>query len=143
MARTMSKEEALAFIGAEPARTAKLATVRVDGRPHVAPIWVALDEDRLVFNTGADTLKGKSIRRDPRVSLCFDDERPPFSFVVYEGEATVSTDLDQLLEWSTIIGGRYMGADRAEQFGRRNAVEGELLVIVTPTRIVAQADIAD
>ncbi len=143
MARTMSKEEALAFIGDEPARTAKLATVRVDGRPHVAPIWVALDEDRLVFNTGADTLKGKAIRRDPRVALCFDDERPPFSFVVYEGEATVSTDLDQLLKWSTIIGGRYMGADLAEQFGRRNAVEGELLVIVTPTSIVAQADIAD
>ena len=143
MAQKMSKEEALAFIGAEPARTAKLATVRIDGRPHVAPVWVALDEDRIVFTTGADTLKGRTIRRDPRVAMSFDDERPPFSFVIYEGEATISTDLDQLLEWSTIIAARYMGADQAEGFGRRNAVEGELLVIVTPTRIVAQAAIAD
>ena len=63
--------------------------------------------------------------------------------MIYEGEATVSTDLDELLRWSTILGGRYMGADRAEQFGLRNAVEGELLVTVRPTRILGQANIAD
>jgi PPOX class probable F420-dependent enzyme len=143
MAHRMSREEALAFIGADPPRTAKLATVRADGRPHVAPIWVALDADVLVFTTGADTLKGKSLRRDPRVACSFDDERPPFSFVIYEGVAAISTDHDELLHWATVLGGRYMGAEVAEEFGRRNAVEGELLVRVTPTRILGQAAIAD
>lgn len=143
MAHQMSKDEALAFIGADPPRTGKLATVRRDGRPHVAPVWVALDGDRLVFTTGADTAKGKTLARDPRVAVCFDDERPPFSFVIYEGEATLHTDPDELLRWSTILGGRYMGADVADQFGRRNAVPGELLVVVRPTRIVGQAAIAD
>lgn len=142
MARTLSKTEALAFIAALPARTGKLATVRVDGRPHVAPVWVALDEDQLVLTTGAETLKGKSIARDPRVAVCFDDERPPFSFVLFEGEARISTDLDELFRWATVIGGRYMGDVAAEQFGRRNAVEGELLVHVVPTKIVGTADIA-
>lgn len=37
---------------------------------------------------------------------------------------------------------RYMGEDRAEEFGRRNAVPGELLVRVTPDRIIAEADVA-
>ena len=133
----------LEFIAADPPHTAKLATVRADGRPHVAPIWVGVDGTQLLFNTGADTLKGKSLRRDPRVSLCFDDERPPFSFVIVEGTVELSEDPDELLRWATIIGGRYMGAGRAEEYGARNGVPGELLVRVTPTHVVAERDLAD
>ncbi len=58
-------------------RTAKLATVRSYGRPHVAPVWFILDSDSLVFMTGKDTVKGKNILRDPRVMVSIDDERPP------------------------------------------------------------------
>ena len=36
-----------------------------------------------------------------------------------------------------------MGAALAEQYGQRNGVPGELLVRITPTKIVAQANIAD
>jgi len=131
------------FVTASPARTAKLATVRADGSPHVAPVWVDLDVDDVVFMTSADTIKGKAILRDPRVSLCWDNERPPFSFVTIAGRATTSTDPDELLEWGTRIGGRYMGADRAEEFGRRNAVPPEMVVRVTPTKIVAQVNLPD
>jgi hypothetical protein len=139
----MSTEDALTFIGAQPARTGKVATVRVDGRPHVAPVWVALDGDQLVFTTGEHTLKGRTLTRDPRVAVCFDDERPPFSYVLFEGEATISRDLGELFRWASVIGGRYMGNDVAEQFGRRNAVEGELLIHVAPTNIVGEAGLAD
>lgn len=131
------------FVTALPARTAKLATVRADGSPHVAPVWVDLDGDEVVFMTGAETLKGKAILRDGRVSLCLDDERPPFSFVTVHGVATTSTDPDELLRWGTRIAARYMGEDQAEAYGRRNAAPGELLVRVRPSRVVAQADIAD
>lgn len=131
------------FVGAEPARTAKLAVVRADGAPHVAPVWVDLDGDDVVFMTGADTIKGKSVLRDPRVSLCWDDERPPFSFVTLAGTVTTSTDPDELLYWGTRIGGRYMGPARAEEYGRRNAVPPEMVVRVHPTRIVAKVDVAD
>ena len=125
------------------ARTAKLATVRADGAPHVAPVWVALDGDEIVFTTGRATMKGKALRRDPRVALCFDDEMPPFSFVLIEGAAHVSEDADALFAWSTILAGRYMGHDRAEEFGRRNAVPGELLVHVRPTRIVGHRNMSE
>ena len=139
----MSRDEWRAFL-TEPARTAKLATVRPDGRPHVAPVWIALDDDdSVLFTTGDDTVKGRAVRRDPRVALCVDDDRPPFGYVVLEGSAEVSEDLDEMLWWATRIGGRYMGADQAERFGRRNAVPGELLVRVRPTRVVARRNISD
>ncbi len=125
-------------------RTAKLATVRADGRPHVAPIWFDLDGDALIFMTAEDTLKGKAIRRDPRVAFCIDDEKPPFAFVIFEGTAQILTPtLDELLYWATRIGGRYMGQAQAEAYGKRNAAPGELLIRVTPTKVIAQADIAD
>jgi len=141
VSRTMTDDEWRAFVLAGT-RTAKLATVRRDGRPHVAPVWFVLDGDDVVFTTGADTVKGKSMRREPRVSLCIDDDTPPFSFVVIDGTASLSDDLDELLTWATALGSRYMGVEAAEAFGRRNAVPGELLVRVRITRVVAQADIA-
>ena len=139
----MTAAEARAFIE-DPVRPALLATVRRDGRPHLAPIWIDLDDDGcVVFTTGADTVKGRAIRAEPRVAICVDDDQPPFSYVLIEGTAEVSADLEQMLVWATRIGGRYMGADRAEEFGRRNAVETELLVRVTPTRIISRTNVSD
>lgn len=131
------------FIDELPARTAKLAVVRRDGSPHVAPVWAVRDGSDIVFMTSATTVKGKSILRDGRVSLCWDNETPPFDFVTISGTTTTSSDPDELLEWATRIGGRFMGADRAEEYGRRNAVPPELVVRVTPGRIVAQQAVAD
>ena len=131
------------FVAALPARTAKLAVVRADGSPHVAPVWVDLDGDDLVFMTSADTIKGKAILRDPRVALCFDDERPPFSFVTIAGTASTDTDPEELLRWGTRIAGRYMGAELAEAYGRRNAVEPEMVVRVAVTKVTAKVDVAD
>ncbi len=138
----MSDEERRAFLTVGT-RTGKLATVRRDGRPHVVPIWFVLDGDDVLLTTGAGTVKGRNILGDPRVCLCVDDEDPPFAYVMFEGEAEVTEDPDELLRWATRLGGRYMGADRAEEFGRRNAVEGELLVRIRPTKILARAAISD
>ena len=131
------------FVGAMPPRTAKLAVVRADGSPHVAPVWVALDGDDVVFMTSAGTIKGKAILRDPRVALCFDDERPPFAFATVTGTATTSTDPDELLTWATRIGGRYMGDDQADAYGRRNAVPPEMVVRVSVDKVVAKVDVAN
>src|ERR1700736_2974292 len=120
-------------------RTGKLATTRRDGRPHVVPIWFVLDGDELVFNTGASTVKGRSLLRTGQASLCVDDERPPFSFVTISGPVSISENLEEMLPWSTRIAARYMGEDVAEEFGRRNTVEGELLVRLRAEHVVAVA----
>jgi len=124
-------------------RTGKVAWVASDGAPHVAPIWFTLDGEDIVFNTGADTGKGRSLVREGRASLVVDDEAPPFSFVKIDGRVTVSDDLDEVRRFATVIGGRYMGADRAEEFGARNGVPGELVIRVHPERVTAAFDIAD
>lgn len=142
MARKMTDEEYRDFLLGS-VRTATLATVRGDGRPHAAPIWYHLDGEAFVFTTGEDTVKGRNMRRDGRVTLCIDDGRPPFHFVIVEGVASLSEGDPDLLYWATRIGGRYMGEERAEAFGRRNAVPGELLVRVVPTKVLAFRDIAD
>jgi PPOX class probable F420-dependent enzyme len=118
------------------ARTAQVATVRADGRPHVAPVWVDLDDEvagspQIVFMTGAETVKGRNLRRDPRVMLAWDDEEPPFTFVTVEGTAALSDDLTELKAWGARLGARYLGPERAAEMGERNGVPGELLVRVT------------
>lgn len=140
--RQLTAAEIRAFLLDRP-RTAKLATVRQDGRPHIAPVWFDLDGDLIVFTTWHTTIKAINLRRDPRVCLCVDDDRPPFSYVMIEGTATITDDLGELRVWATRIAGRYMGEQLAESYGQRNGVAGELLVRVTPARIVAQAGIAD
>ena len=148
----MDADEVVTFLEALPARTGKLATVRPDGRPHVAPIWYALDRSTvgpdspigdLVINTGATSVKARNIGGEPNVALCVDDDRPPFTFVTVDGAATISEEPDELLHWCTVIGGRYMGSDQAEALGARNAVPGELLVRIRPIHIVALAGISD
>ena len=140
--RILGEAEWQAFVS-EGTRTGKVATTRADGRPHVAPVWFVLDGADLVFTTGKDTVKGRSLAADPRVAICVDDERPPFSFVLIEGTATVSEELGPLLDAATRLGARYMGADRAEEFGKRNAVPGELLIRVRPGKVIAKAGLSE
>ena len=141
MAQKMTDEEWRAFVS-NGTRTGKLSTVSADGSPHVAPIWFLLDGDDLVFNTGKETVKGRNLTRDGRIALCVDDDRPPFHFVVLSGRARLSEELDDVRLWATRIAVRYMGEERAEEYGARNGVPGELLVRVTIDKVVAVKDLA-
>jgi PPOX class probable F420-dependent enzyme len=135
-------EEVIAFLS-DGTRTAKLGYVAADGRPLVAPVWFIVDGNQLVFNTGKHGAKGRALSRDHRVVVCVDDQSPPFSFVQVQGIASTSEDPDELLDTATRIAGRYVGADRAEAYGRRNGVPGELVVRITPTKVIAGFNVAD
>jgi PPOX class probable F420-dependent enzyme len=138
----MTADEVRAFL-LTGTRTAKLATIRPDGRPHLAPVWFLLDGDDIVFNTGDDTVKVRNIRHHHRVAIVVDDEAFPYAYVQIEGTARLSDDLDEVRRWATRLGARYVGEDRAEEFGARNGVPGELLVRVTPIRTRGEAGIAE
>ncbi|AEV74567.1 PPOX class probable F420-dependent enzyme [Mycolicibacterium rhodesiae NBB3] len=135
-------DDVAAFLS-EGTRTGMLGYLASDGRPLVAPVWFVVDNGQLAFNTGKDTAKGRAIVRDPRVVMCVDDPHPPYSFVQIQGVATVSEDPQDLLDIATRTGGRYMGADRAEEFGRRNGVPGELVVRIRPTKVRNAFDLAN
>jgi PPOX class probable F420-dependent enzyme len=138
----MSQEEIRNFLS-HGTRTGKAGVIRKDGSPHVTPIWFILDGEQLVFNTWHESVKARSLKRDPRLTLCVDQEQPPYAFVMVEGTAELSSDPDQMLQFATRIAARYMGQDRAEEYGKRNSVEGELLVRVTPTKIIAKKGVSD
>lgn len=140
--RDMTHGEAIEFLSSGT-RTGKLATVRASGAPHVTPIWFVVDGDDLVFNTWHTSAKAKHLAREPRASLVVDLEEPPYAYVLVEGSVTISRDLDEIVHFATRIGARYMGADRAEEFGARNGVEGELLIRLHMERLVALDEISD
>ena len=101
--------------------TGKLATVKKEGGSHVVPIWFVVDDRTskrgigdIVFTTGSESIKAKNIR--------FDRQR-------------------EVLRWATKIAERYMGKSKAKAYGKRNSGEGEVLVRITPTRILAVKDI--
>ena len=132
---SVADPEISAFLNAGT-RTGKLAYTSANGRPLVAPVWFIVEDDVLVFNTGKDTAKGRALARDPRATLCVDLEEPPYAFVQVQGDAELSQDPGELLRTATAIAARYMGDDRAEEYGKRNAVPGELVVRLRPTKVI-------
>jgi len=146
----MSKTELVRFL-MHGTFTGKLATVKEDGGSHVVPIWFVLDNEKnrdrvgnIMFTTGSTSVKSNNIQRDNRVSICIDDQIPPFSFVTIFGTAKIYPyKQKEVLKWATKIAERYMGKSNAETYGRRNSEEGLVLVHIKPTRIIAEKDIAD
>jgi len=117
--------------------------VRKDGSPLVTPVWFLVENDgTIVFTTGKHTVKGRALERDPRISLCVEDDEPPFAFVRVDGVAELSEDPADLRLLATQIAERYMGTARAQAFGERNSAPGEIVVRVRPTHVVGQADLA-
>lgn len=139
MSETTLSAEVVEFLNAGT-RTGMLGWTGQDGRPLVAPVWFLAEGGALVFNTGAGTAKGRAIARDPRVVLTADLPAPPYAFVQVQGIAETSDDPAELLRTATALGRRYMGVDRAEEFGRRNGVPGELVVRIRPTKVIASLD---
>lgn len=70
----MTEEEAWALLSSSPPRPAILAITKRNGRAHAVPVWYALDGRTLVFTTGEATLKGRTLRRDPGLAMCVDDD---------------------------------------------------------------------
>src|SRR3978361_1085915 len=122
---SLSEPDVRAFLS-HGTRTGKLGWTARDGRPLVAPIWFLLEgegeDGTLMFNTGAGTAKGRALAHDPRGARCVGPEETPFAFVQVQGTGTLTSDPDELLRTATALGARYMGEDRATEFGERNAV---------------------
>jgi PPOX class probable F420-dependent enzyme len=147
----MSNKEIKKFL-MQGTLTGKLATVKKDKSPHIVPVWFVLDQSHnrgggledIVFMTGVDSLKAKNIQCNNKVSFCVDDQTPPFSFVTVFGIARMyHYNQTKLFKWATRIAERYMGKDKAEAYGKRNSGEGEVVIRVKPTKILAEKDIAD
>lgn len=140
--RDMTEAEIAEFL-AYSTRTAKLATVGADGHPHVVPVWFVMDGAEFVITTMSTSRKARHLASRPRVSLCVDDERPPYAFVTVHGTATVHKQPSDLLEWTTRIARRYVPGEDAEAVGRRYAEFDDLIVRIRPDRVIARTGITE
>jgi len=146
----MTKSEIKKFL-MKDTFTGKLATVKKNGSPHVVPIWFVVEVNSrnrntvgdIYFTTGRDSVKAINIQRDGRVSICVDDQIPPFSFVSICGNAKlIPYRQKEVLKWATKIAERYMGKKNAKAYGVRNSGEDEVLVRIRPIKIIAEKDVA-
>ena len=141
--KKMNQEEIREFLMKETF-TGKLGTINKDGSSHITPIWYILDENNhITFTTYSKSVKAKNLLRDSRICICVDDQAPPFSFIIVYGVAKVNSQSTDILIWTTKIAERYMGKESSLENGKRNAIEGELLIKVIPTKIIGQKDISD
>ena len=68
----MTEDEMWAFI--ESQKTVQVATIGPDGFPHLVPLWFAIDDDkRIILETFTKSQKLVNLRRDPRITLLFED----------------------------------------------------------------------
>jgi PPOX class probable F420-dependent enzyme len=145
----MSKAEVARFL-MHGTFTGKLATVKKDGSPHVVPIWFVVENGKgrgkagnIILTTGDASVKANNIQHDGRVSICIDDQKPPFSFVTIHGTAKIIPyKQKEVLEWATKIAERYVGKKNAKTYGEENSGEGAVLVRIKPTKVIAEKDIS-
>jgi PPOX class probable F420-dependent enzyme len=149
----MNPEEVMIFLNIGT-MTAKVSTATLDGIPHVAPVWFVIDYDphssnnkdfRVIFTTFHKSVKARHLMSNPKVCLSVDDQKPPFSFVILNGIAEIDQHpkYDELLRLTSRIAKRYMGEENAQKYGKRNAVKGEYIIKIKPSKIIAHKDVSE
>jgi PPOX class probable F420-dependent enzyme len=141
--KQMTRDEWMSFIQ-EGTKTGKLATTRTDGRPHCVPVWCIFENEQVMFMTMRASVKAKNIERDNRVCITFDNDIYPYDFVTIEGVADIrELCIDELLPISTKIAARYVPLEQSEEYGERNAAEGEVLIVITPSKVISARGVAE
>jgi PPOX class probable F420-dependent enzyme len=113
----------------EEPHLAVLATGRADGSTLLSPVWHRWHAGGFEFWIGADDVKVRHLRRDPRASVVVAESELPYRGVEVRGEATFVEDA---VEGSAIeIASRYVGAEVAEAYVR-SLTGNDLLVRVQP-----------
>ena len=109
-----------------------LATLNRDGSPHVTPMWVDLEGDRVMFNTAVGRVKEENLRRDPRVSLSHLDTENPYDRVEIRGRVVEFVEGDEAEAAMDRLAKKYVGTERYEW---RIPGERRIKFLVEPTRV--------
>ena len=92
-------------------RTATMATLGPDGRPHLVAMWFAVLDGVVWFETKTRSQKAVNLRRDPRLTVLIEDGETydVLRGVSLEGRATISEDPDDLWRVGVDVWERYNG----------------------------------
>ncbi|MFG1793664.1 PPOX class F420-dependent oxidoreductase [Nocardia sp. NPDC049149] len=134
----MTDAEWRAFVE-EGTKLAHIGLTRRDGRPHVTAICFILDGDELAFVLSPGSVKGQSLSRDGRVSICISDERQPYGFVTIEGQARTSAESDEVKHIATGIADRYYPTQAARTVAESFVREGFTAVRIGIAKVIARS----
>ena len=90
---------------------AHVATLLPDGSPHSVPVWVGVEDDRVVFFTQEGSRKARNVERDPRVAISVVDHERPYLSAHLRGRVVGKREGDAALEVMDRLARRYTGKD--------------------------------
>jgi PPOX class probable F420-dependent enzyme len=132
----MSDDEIVEFI--DHSRTATMATLSADGKPHLIAMWYAIVDGDIWFETKAKSQKAVNLRRDPTITVMIEDGKTYDTLrgVSIDGRAEiVDSDPDLLLRVGISVWERYTGpyTDEMKPFVDQ-MMNNRIAVRVVPTR---------
>jgi PPOX class probable F420-dependent enzyme len=101
-----------------------LATVMEDGSPQVSPIWADVNDGLIEFNTAADRVKERNMRRDPRVAFSVVDRNDPYERATVRGRVVEMVEGDEARAHIDKMAKKYLGTDEYPWY------KGETRIIV-------------
>jgi PPOX class probable F420-dependent enzyme len=90
---------------------AHLGTIEPDGSVSSRPVWVDVEEDRVLFLTQADSRKARNIERDPRVALSIAHRDDPYREADLRGRVVERIDGDAALVLADRMALKYTGQE--------------------------------
>ena len=111
---------------------AHLATTLPDGSPHSVPVWMRVEDGKLLFFTQTQSRKARNLQRDPRVAISITDERNPYRSAWVRGPPVPLGSVAQSAEHPPFKR-RRVGSTPTGPIGRSAALE-QSGVLVTLSR---------
>ena len=116
---------------------ARLATVRADGRPHIAPMWFLHRDEVFYFMQRKSAAKQKiaNIQANPNVALSIDTCGYPAEAVLVEGVAEMTEEQSDEIAGEICV--KYLGQERGQATFRTLRDESPMLLIrVRPNKLM-------
>lgn len=116
-------------------RFAVLATNMPDGEIQQTVMWYELrDNDTVIMNTARDRVKDRNVRRDPRVSVCWEDG---YRYLTINGRATVVDDQETAHKDVFALARRYNpNVENIEEEFSHFSEQERVTIVVEPEDVV-------
>src|SRR6516165_8587538 len=105
--RTMKLDPPVRALLSRP-NFAHISTIMPDGSPNNSPVWIDVQDDRIVISSEEGSLKVRNLRRDPRLAISIVDLRNPYEEVQIRGRVVEIRD-DSSFEFLDHISRKYIG----------------------------------
>jgi len=103
-----------------------------DRGPLIVPVWYSYRPGGLIsVSTGRDSRKARAVAATGRLSLCAQDERPPYKYVTVEGPVVIE---EISLEERRELARRYLGQEQGDAFIDSVPGSDEVVLRMTPER---------